>query len=162
MSNWKLRDYVNWSFAIGQISTGRSGSERAGPNKGRFLLKSFTADHHHQPPHRQRCSISLPALPKHGAPSSALQKAWPAFPKELVTPKSRCLFWRQAHISTISESRTILPSFVTGIFPVFLSRPFSVPYRVLGSSAPSHFRKKSSMAISMTPTIKTLSAVLVT
>jgi hypothetical protein len=112
---------VNWSFAIGH----RYGPERdAGPNKGDFLLKSFTADHHHQPLHRQRCSILLPALPKHGAPSSALRRAWPAFPKELATPKSPCLFWRLAHISTISESRTISPSFATGIFPVFRVDPF--------------------------------------
>jgi aconitate hydratase len=47
-------------------------------------------------------------------------------------------------------------------FSCFSSRPFSVSYRVLGSSALSHFRKKFSMATSMTPTIKTLSAVLVT
>jgi hypothetical protein len=47
-------------------------------------------------------------------------------------------------------------------FSCFSSRPFPVSYRVLGSSALSHFRKKSSMAISMTPSIKTLFVVLVT
>ena len=44
----------------------------------------------------------------------------------------------------------------------FSIRPFSGSYRMLGLSALSHFRKKSSMAILMTPTIKTLSVVLVT
>jgi hypothetical protein len=143
--------------------TDTHGPEQLGQTKGDFPLKSFTADHHHQPLHRQRCSILLPALPKHGAPSSALQRAWPAFPKELATPKSQYLFWRLVHMSTISESRTILLSFATGIFSCFSSsRPFFISYRVLGSSALSHFRRKSSTAISMTPTIKTLSAVLVT
>lgn len=46
-------------------------------------------------------------------------------------------------------------------FSCFSSRPFPVSYRVLGSSALSHFRRKSSMVISMTPSIKTLFAVLV-
>ena len=129
--NWGLCD---WKKGTGRISSGRGTKHKVPTNPSRLT---------YQPLHRLRCSTLLPALPKHGAPSSALRRVWPAFPKELVTPKFLCLFLRLAHISTINESKTTLLSFATGIFTVseraafyFLSyarlnRPLTLSEKVL-------------------------------
>lgn len=136
LREWELCDWT------GRSSSGR-GTKQNGMISLGFPLVSYPLPHPHQLPHRQRCSTSLPALPRHGVPSNALRRAWLAFPKELATRKFLCLFLRLAHISTINESKTISPSFARGIFPVLeqavycslshtrLKRPLTLSEKIL-------------------------------
>jgi hypothetical protein len=144
-------------------TTGRSRSEH-GTNKGRdFLLKSFTADRHYQPLHRSTM-LNL---------ASRSSQAWRSvqrLAKGMATVSGRIgdtkvpmsLLETGAYINyqRIEDNLAIVRDryfscFLSRLFPLFF-------YLVLGSNTLSHFRKKFSMAISMTPTIKTLSVVLVT
>jgi hypothetical protein len=144
--------------------TDRHGPERLGTRdqtKGDFLLKL-----EHRPPPSTPASSAMLNLASRSSQAwrsvQRLAKGMASVSERIGDTKvSMSLLETGAYINyqRIEDNLVIVRD---RYFSCFLSRIFSVSYCVLGSSVLSHFLKKSFMAISMTPTIRTLSAVLVT